>query len=353
MQTKKCIRVNYLLCGLLFCISDAQSALAQDWILAENFTDVHKQFSTSQCRSCHTQTDGTANWSTLAWYRASQHNPHQHGLPVGAYVIRNLKDDVLRSHLRIADTPALVVTTIGDRGDVTLRRGDVIFDVAEHTIDDVIDFRKFVESGECASLRLKILRNGEKQEVEVVVEEFQKPLPPLLIGVQVEAPAETLRSQLKLYEDEGIVVTEVVEESPAAEAGIQVHDILLRAGEHRLSDLGDLRAAVQSSGGESMSFVLMRGGEEQSLQVTPRRESVADATTGSDLEICPVWSFSRPDVQGLHLNPGSNEPALKWTQLLFDYAGARQIQGAIRPIDSTHGPVEDDDAQADDDTPEE
>src|SRR5262249_8250594 len=46
--------------------------------------------------------------------------------------------------------------------------------------------------------------------------------------------ASDLRDQLKLDQDEAIKVVEIVAESPATKAGLQVHDVLLSIGDAEL-----------------------------------------------------------------------------------------------------------------------
>src|SRR5512146_1880559 len=54
------------------------------------------------------------------------------------------------------------------------------------------------------------------------------------IGVECYPASETLRSQLDLPEGQGIVVEQVLPESPGAKAGVKRHDILLTAGDKPL-----------------------------------------------------------------------------------------------------------------------
>ncbi len=107
----------------------------------------------------------------------------------------------------------------------------------------------------------------------------------------------TLRSHLKLNEGNGVVVNDVVKESPAAKAGVLKHDVLLQVGEKPLSKLSDLREAVNASAGKSLSIKLIRSGKQQILNVTPQKRSLAGSaediylySTGTDRTV-KFWDF--------------------------------------------------------------
>lgn len=97
------------------------------------------------------------------------------------------------------------------------------------------------------------------------------------LGVAVQPLPDVLRAQLKL--DQGVVVERVTEDSPAAQAGIQPHDILLQFGEVQLADPAALVKAVEEAKEAETELVLLRGGERQTLRITPaKRPASARAT---------------------------------------------------------------------------
>lgn len=93
------------------------------------------------------------------------------------------------------------------------------------------------------------------------------------IGVGCSPSTETLRSQLKLESGTGLVVDHVFPDSPAAKAGLKVHDLLLKArhGEESvdLHSLVDLAKAVSAAKIEELKIELLRAGERQTIAVTP------------------------------------------------------------------------------------
>jgi len=82
------------------------------------------------------------------------------------------------------------------------------------------------------------------------------------------APADTLlKTHLKL--DAGVVVEQVVPDSPAAKAGIRQNDILLRFGDVELTDVEGLMKAVAENKDREAKLALLREGKETTVTVKP------------------------------------------------------------------------------------
>jgi S1-C subfamily serine protease len=62
----------------------------------------------------------------------------------------------------------------------------------------------------------------------------------------------------------------VVDGSPAAAAGLERGDLLVRAGDRELASMDDLFDALDAAG-DTLSLVVVRGTEERELQVPFRR----------------------------------------------------------------------------------
>lgn len=83
-----------------------------------------------------------------------------------------------------------------------------------------------------------------------------------------EVPAE-LRSQFSLPDGFGLMVDEVMPDSPAQAAGIKVHDILVKLGDQQLVNMEQLMTLVRArKKGESVSLSIITGGKEAQVQVT-------------------------------------------------------------------------------------
>ncbi len=77
---------------------------------------------------------------------------------------------------------------------------------------------------------------------------------------------------ITLNVDKGILVVEVIEGSPAAEAGIRRGDIIVRVADKVVSTASDVQTKVESSTiGEVLEVEINRGGQTQVIQVRPSR----------------------------------------------------------------------------------
>ncbi|MEQ9409470.1 MAG: PDZ domain-containing protein [Fuerstiella sp.] len=130
---------------------------------------------------------------------------------------------------------------------------------------------------EAGNLVLK--QEGAKSSGPAALDDNQ---PRFMIGVACEPASEVLRRHLKL-EKTGLVVVRVFEGLPAAQAGIQRHDILLAAGETEFMDLKDLVDVVSTTQENPLQITLLRDGEKKILTVTPRRMTALEARTAMGL----------------------------------------------------------------------
>jgi S1-C subfamily serine protease len=89
------------------------------------------------------------------------------------------------------------------------------------------------------------------------------------IGLQSVAIPETLKQQLKIEQDTGVMVLNVEGGSPAASAGVLLGDVVLSLGDHPITDPEALHAALDSSAvNKQLSLGLLRGGALLQLAVT-------------------------------------------------------------------------------------
>lgn len=122
------------------------------------------------------------------------------------------------------------------------------------------------------------VRPLERRRAEMKLQELMQPDfqeieggPQWRIGVMVEPLDPFVRMHLGLPEDAGVRVSMVAEGEPAAQAGLEVNDIIVVAGDSKVSKLEDLRAAVEKSGKEGHPLVLhvIHKGERKPVKVMP------------------------------------------------------------------------------------
>jgi len=89
------------------------------------------------------------------------------------------------------------------------------------------------------------------------------------IGVQPVAIPPDLRDKLGLSTESGLIVLSVESDSPAAQANLQLGDILLSLDRQNMTDVDDLQTALHSGKvGSSVSASILRGGAGVTVQLT-------------------------------------------------------------------------------------
>jgi membrane-associated protease RseP (regulator of RpoE activity) len=91
------------------------------------------------------------------------------------------------------------------------------------------------------------------------------------LGIGVGPVPAVLRSQLPatLPDGQGVLVEQVAKNSPGAQAGVQVHDILLSYGGQKLTSPEQLvRLVRHDRPGQEVSLALLRGGKTTECKVT-------------------------------------------------------------------------------------
>ena len=95
------------------------------------------------------------------------------------------------------------------------------------------------------------------------------------VGLQCGRMDAALRVQLGLDEDEGVLVEAVVEESPAAKAGVEKYDVLIKAGDRKVTKVQDLIDEVDKVKEGKLSVELIRKGKKKTVELTPEKRPEA------------------------------------------------------------------------------
>jgi len=100
------------------------------------------------------------------------------------------------------------------------------------------------------------------------------------IGIQTVSPE--LAKNFDLDKPEGVIVTEVMEDSPAEKAGLKVEDVILALNGERMKNTTQLSTRIGSTDpGSSIDLKILRGGKEKTLSVkigeAPAEEPIAKA----------------------------------------------------------------------------
>ena len=125
------------------------------------------------------------------------------------------------------------------------------------------------------------------------------------IGIAMEPVQDVVRAQLSLAPGEGIVIGHVALESPAAKAGLQPNDILLRFEDQILVEPGQLRKLIaMKKPGDTVKLTVLRKGERKDANVTLIEHEIEHGEHG------PMqWLQMGPGPQGWQIAPGANPGA--------------------------------------------
>jgi len=109
------------------------------------------------------------------------------------------------------------------------------------------------------------------------------PVPTPYIGVITVPPPAVLSAQLSLKEGFGLVVAEVLPDSPAAKAGLQKYDVVTKFNDQQLVDPSQFSILVRGAGKDSdATLTILRQAREQTVPVkigermVPQRMSFPD-----------------------------------------------------------------------------
>jgi membrane-associated protease RseP (regulator of RpoE activity) len=113
----------------------------------------------------------------------------------------------------------------------------------------------------------------------------QQEIPKYWIGLRgvVIGDDDPLRAHVDLPAHQGLLVHEIVPDSPAAKAGLKKYDILLRANDVELAEMNNLIEMVGTEGEKKGQITLdvIRHGERETVYVTPE-ERPADQMLSQD-----------------------------------------------------------------------
>ncbi|MFN0019715.1 MAG: PDZ domain-containing protein [Pirellulaceae bacterium] len=238
-------------------------------------------WSEKQCRSCHTSTHAFLQESQLLLSRNTVANPL--GIEVAPLEI------TLRAHLQIDETSGLVLASVpeGCEGDkLGLKPHDVVLSIAEQPINEAEKFNRMLQDLQGKKVQFRLLREGRPIGLEIAVPKMPQAMVLDLgiehlalasdryrIGVTLSEADDTLRSHLKLASGEGLVVTEVVDDSPAAKMGVKLHDVLIELDGKRLTSVDAINGQIQEIKEKTVLLKLLRSGQEVTCQIAPKKSN--------------------------------------------------------------------------------
>ena len=138
-------------------------------------------------------------------------------------------------------------------------------------------------------------------------------LPKYMIGVALAEVPASLRAHIAIEDGQGIMIGFVRPDSPAAKAGLQQYDIILKSGEKALKHPKELQVLVDAGQEKPVSMTIFRRGELKTVEITPvKRESIKGANNPYSLQLLP-GGYTIPD----HGNMSIKLPDGRTVQLAY------------------------------------
>jgi hypothetical protein len=91
------------------------------------------------------------------------------------------------------------------------------------------------------------------------------------LGLACNPPSNPLRAQLGLPEGEGLVVEEVLPDSPAAKAGIKQYDVVVKVDGKPTGNLQTLIDAVDAAKDKQVAIEILRAGKPIQIKAAPQK----------------------------------------------------------------------------------
>lgn len=128
----------------------------------------------------------------------------------------------------------------------------------------------------------------------------QKPVP--YIGVLTREVPPELRDQFSLAEGFGLMVEDVMPDSPAEKGGIKVHDVLLKFEDQQLVSTEQLMVLVRAKHkGDTVNLTMISGGKEKQVPVIIGEHLMAVHQPRQPSKIAGGWPQN-----GMHVFNGGN-----------------------------------------------
>ncbi|WP_177215035.1 DegQ family serine endoprotease [Tranquillimonas alkanivorans] len=204
--------------------------------------------------------------------------------------IQDVSDDIAES-IGLEEARGALVTDVpeGPAAEAGMESGDVILSFDGTEVEDTRELvRQVGETQVGKTVRVTVFRDGETETLRVTLgrrEEAQDAIPasapaddPIemeTLGVTVSGLTDELREQLALPEgSEGLVVTDVAEDSEAYEKDLRAGDLITEAGQEKVTSPAELeeRIADARDAGRKSILLLVRRNNEPRFVALPLDE---------------------------------------------------------------------------------
>ena len=206
--------------------------------------------------------------------------------------LRQISDWVIYQHVPLQDQTGMIADNLLaglPAHQAGIEWHDIIAKVDGKPICTVEEFVKAYESTESDEVTIDIIKKGKVKQVTISKSRVEKSSKQFRIGVHVEDVPEALAKHIGLEEKIGLYVSQVVEGTPAQEAGVKSGDILLKANSKSLRSLQVLNHEIQESQGEKVEFELLQSGKLVRIDVIPMEDTSRFNASAANLTLANFY----------------------------------------------------------------
>jgi len=193
--------------------------------------------------------------------------------------IQNISEDLAKA-LELEKPKGALITLVmpgQPASKAGFKRGDVVLSLGEKPIETSRDLQKTVATTPVGKeIQVKVFRDGKVETLSVVVgraPEFTRVASEVPkkkdFGLTVDELTAERAQKFGIKEPEGLVISEVAPEGPAASAGLRAGDFLVEVNRKEVKSLNDYQQAIQKRGDIDL-FVVKRGESFFYIAVKPK-----------------------------------------------------------------------------------
>ena len=193
----------------------------------------------------------------------------------------------LREALKLGDRKGLIITEVVEDSpadEAGLQEEDVILEFDGKKVEKVREFTRLVRRTPPGTrVKLLIFRDGKEKEIEVEIGRSRKRDVDVFVfgdkglriyfghprlGVRVHDLNADLAEYFHVDENEGVLILEVQEDSPAEDAGLKPGDVITKIDDEKISDVEDLNETLgEYEEGDLVTVEFVRKGKRQTVEV--------------------------------------------------------------------------------------
>lgn len=206
-------------------------------------------------------------------------------------MIQNITDETAQA-LDLKDVTGVIVSDVQSGSSAEkagIKRGDIITAINGEKIEDGNVLRnKIAGTMPGSEIKLSVVRDGNPQEFTATLDEFDadgsnkggeqpkeqsetEPGENGKLGLSLQPISPALARQFNIPDGtEGLIVTSVDPDGPAASSGLERGDAILEINRTAVKSIDDVQAAIERSGSRPVLLLVSRGGQASFITIRPR-----------------------------------------------------------------------------------